>query len=50
MLGDGAYGEVFKARDLQTGKIVALKKMKVQIEHEGVPSTVIREISILREF
>jgi serine/threonine protein kinase len=50
VLGDGAYGEVFKAQNKITKQIVALKQMKLLIESEGVPSTVIREISILREF
>lgn len=27
-LGDGAYGSVFKATNLKTGEIVAIKKMK----------------------
>lgn len=47
-MGDGAYGDVYKARD-RNGQIVAMKKMKLQIGNEGMPSTVIREISILRE-
>jgi serine/threonine protein kinase len=47
-IGDGAYGDVFKAQD-ENGNIVALKKMRITIENEGMPSTVIREISILRE-
>ncbi|KAL0233455.1 hypothetical protein PCE1_001970 [Barthelona sp. PCE] len=48
-LGEGAYGVVFKARDNETGKIVALKKIRLDMPEEGTPSTTIREISLLRE-
>ena len=42
---------VYKARDLSTkdGRIVALKKIRLEAEDEGVPSTAIREISLLKE-
>lgn len=46
----GAYGVVYKARDLSNGgEIVALKKIRLDAEDEGVPSTAIREISVLKE-
>jgi cyclin-dependent kinase len=48
-IGEGTYGVVYKARDKLTGKMVALKKIRLEHEDEGVPSTTIREISILRE-
>lgn len=48
-LGEGTYGVVYKARERGTEKIVALKKMRLDTEDEGVPSTAIREISLLRE-
>lgn len=47
-LGEGTYGIVYKCRDLQTGKIVALKKIRLEKEDDGVPSTAIREISLLK--
>ena len=41
---------VYKARDLANGgRIVALKKIRLEAEDEGVPSTAIREISLLKE-
>jgi len=48
-IGGGAYGEVYKAKDLQTNEFVGLKKIKIDTEDEGIPSTALREISILRE-
>lgn len=48
-IGEGTYGIVFKALDTRSGGVVALKKIRLEIEDEGVPPTAIREISILRE-
>lgn len=48
-LAVGTYGVVYKARDVRTGQIVALKKIRLEAEDEGVPSTAIREISLLKE-
>ncbi|ORX36295.1 kinase-like domain-containing protein [Kockovaella imperatae] len=48
-VGEGTYGVVYKARDVNTGGIVALKKIRLEAEDEGVPSTSIREISLLKE-
>lgn len=48
-IGEGTYGVVYKARNKKTGKFVALKKIRLESEEEGVPSTAIREISLLKE-
>jgi len=48
-VGEGTYGVVYKARDVTTDQVVALKKIRLEAEDEGVPSTAIREISLLKE-
>lgn len=49
-IGEGTYGVVYKAEDnLNNNRLVALKKIRLESEEEGIPSTAIREVSILRE-
>jgi cyclin-dependent kinase 2 len=48
-VGEGTYGVVYKAKEKNTGDLVALKKIRLDTENEGVPSTAIREISLLKE-
>jgi len=48
-LGEGTYGIVYKAKNRETGEIVALKRIRLDSEDEGVPCTAIREISLLKE-
>ena len=48
-IGEGTYGVVYKARDRSNGVVCALKKIRLADEDEGVPSTAIREISLLKE-
>ncbi|KAK0595067.1 hypothetical protein LWI29_003132 [Acer saccharum] len=48
-IGEGSYGKVYKARDCVTNETVALKMISMDIENVGVPSTTIREISVLKE-
>lgn len=47
-LGEGTYGQVNKAIHKYTHETVAIKKIKFEGEDEGIPSTTIREISLLR--
>jgi serine/threonine protein kinase len=48
-IGEGTYGVVFKAKDTLTNETVALKQIRLENEDEGIPSTAMREISILKE-
>ena len=48
-IGEGTYGVVYKARNRTNDEIVALKRIRLEQEEEGVPSTAIREISLLKE-
>lgn len=48
-IGEGTYGVVYKGRHKKTNRLVALKKIRLESEEEGVPSTAIREISLLKE-
>jgi serine/threonine protein kinase len=48
-IGEGTYGVVYKAKDKLTGQIIALKRIRLEAEDEGIPSTAIREISLLKE-
>jgi hypothetical protein len=48
-VGEGTYGVVYKAKDRLTGEIVALKKIRLEAEDEGIPGTAIREIALLKE-
>eukprot|EP00270_Netrium_digitus_P013155 TRINITY_DN4347_c0_g1_i3.p1 TRINITY_DN4347_c0_g1~~TRINITY_DN4347_c0_g1_i3.p1 ORF type:complete len:303 (-),score=83.79 TRINITY_DN4347_c0_g1_i3:201-1109(-) len=48
-IGEGTYGVVYRARDKLTNETIALKKIRLEAEDEGVPSTAIREIALLKE-
>lgn len=48
-VGEGTYGVVYKARDKKTGDLLALKKIRLEAEDEGIPSTAIREIALLKQ-
>ncbi|KAJ1806518.1 serine/threonine protein kinase, CMGC, CDC2/CDK sub, partial [Coemansia sp. RSA 2598] len=47
-LGEGTFGEVHKAVHKATGSIVALKRVLMHNEKEGLPITAIREIKLLK--
>ena len=47
-VGQGTFGEVFKARDRNSKRLVALKKILMENEKEGFPITALREVKILR--
>ena len=47
---EGTYGFVSRAREGATGRIVALKKLKIEpADRNGFPVTALREIKVLRE-
>ncbi|PNX85379.1 cyclin-dependent kinase [Trifolium pratense] len=37
-IGEGTYGQVYMAREIETGEIVALKKIRMDNEREGCNS------------
>ncbi|KAI7824900.1 kinase-like domain-containing protein, partial [Kickxella alabastrina] len=47
-LGEGTFGEVHKAIHKSTGTLVALKRVLMHNEKEGLPITAIREIKLLK--
>lgn len=49
-VGEGTYGQVYRAVDGETHELVALKKVRMDHEKkEGFPITAIREIKILKK-
>ncbi|KAK2656006.1 hypothetical protein Ddye_009058 [Dipteronia dyeriana] len=47
-VGEGTYGKVYKAKDKASGKLVALKKTRLEMDEEGIPPTALREVSLLQ--
>lgn len=48
-IGEGTYGVVYRAKDSKSGEIVALKKIRMEREKEGLPVCSVREISLLSQ-
>lgn len=48
-IGEGTYGVVYKGRNKKTGEMVAMKKIRLENEDEGIPSTALREMTLLKE-
>jgi cell division cycle 2-like len=46
-IDEGTYGRVFRARDIASGDVYALKQVKIAGEREGFPITALREVSLL---
>ncbi|EIE19555.1 cyclin dependent kinase [Coccomyxa subellipsoidea C-169] len=46
-IGEGTYGQVYKAINRE-GRVVAIKKTRLDLEQGGVPSTTLREVSVLQ--
>lgn len=49
-IGVGAYGSVFKAFDLETNEVVALKILKAYDQKESLPLSFYRELGVLQNF
>jgi len=45
---EGAFGIVYKAKNKETGEIVAIKKIKESEDDEVVKKTTLREVKMLR--
>lgn len=48
IVGEGAYGIVYKAKNKESGEVVAIKKFKESEEDEVVKKTTLREVKMLR--
>uniref|UniRef100_UPI00398F69D2 cyclin-dependent kinase 20 n=1 Tax=Pristiophorus japonicus TaxID=55135 RepID=UPI00398F69D2 len=48
-IGEGAHGIVFKAKHIETGETVALKKVALRKLEDGIPNQALREIKALQE-
>lgn len=51
-IGSGTFGEVYKGKNKVTGEQIAIKKCKPalhDVRDTGVPSSLLREISIMKE-
>lgn len=46
-VGEGTYGVVYRARDTKTDEIVALKRVRMEEEKDGLPVSSLREINLL---
>nr|XP_057943547.1 cyclin-dependent kinase 10 [Doryrhamphus excisus] len=46
-IGEGTYGIVYRARDTKSHEIVALKKVRMDKEKDGIPISSLREITLL---
>jgi serine/threonine protein kinase len=49
VVGEGTFGKVYKGQCKSTGRAVAMKLIKLLGDEEGVPSTALREITLLKE-
>ncbi|KHN80512.1 Cyclin-dependent kinase 1 [Toxocara canis] len=48
-ISEGTYGVVYKCMNRTTGELVAVKKIRLEGENEGIPITALREMSCLQE-
>ncbi|CAO3619679.1 unnamed protein product [Cunninghamella echinulata] len=48
-IGEGTYGEVFRAYSKKLDCMVALKRIQLNMTQGGVPTTAMREVALLKE-
>jgi len=48
-VGEGAFGEVYKAIHIETGRVVALKKIRIRGMDQGFPKNLLREMQALEK-
>ena len=48
-MGEGTYGAVYKYKDKTTSQIIAIKNIRIDNAEEGIPSTALREITLVKE-
>jgi serine/threonine protein kinase len=49
-IGEGSYGEVFKAIDSRTQEVVAIKRIRTHSKTEGLSGYTMRELDLLQKF
>lgn len=49
LVGEGAFGIVYKAKNKDTGEIVAIKKFKEEDTDEELRKNTLREVKVLRQ-
>ncbi|RKP06518.1 cdc2-related-kinase-like protein [Thamnocephalis sphaerospora] len=47
-IGEGTYGIVYRVRDRQTNAVLALKRIRMEHESDGLPLSSLREIALLK--
>ncbi|EFO99515.1 CRE-CDK-4 protein [Caenorhabditis remanei] len=47
-LGKGSYGHVYRVRSVRDGKDYALKQIYMSSDKEGIPQSVLREITVMK--
>ncbi|EJW82829.1 CMGC/CDK/CDC2 protein kinase [Wuchereria bancrofti] len=48
ILGEGSFGVVYKGIEKSTGNLVAMKKIRLRHDSEGIPGTALREMTLLK--
>ncbi|VDP85737.1 unnamed protein product, partial [Echinostoma caproni] len=46
-IGEGTYGIVYRAKDVASKEVVALKKVRMENVRDGIPISSLREITLL---